>query len=68
MTGCPLDMIELHADVYHTHDFLNCANAYGYRWDHLGGPSEKGNPQHANFHVPLEELNDKVMKMVKISR
>jgi capsular polysaccharide biosynthesis protein len=62
--GCPLDLLELHADVYHVPDFQRCAKIYGYGWDHLAGPAESGTPQHASFHVPLDRLEAKVVQML----
>lgn len=62
--ACPFDMIELHGDSYCSADFRDRAAAYGYGWDDLGGVSEPGDPQHANFQVPLQPLEEKITQML----
>lgn len=66
--GCPLDMIELHSDTYLTDDFSCLAQIYGHGWDDIGGMVEPGNPQNANFHVPLKPLEEKITQMLANAR
>lgn len=62
--GCPLSILELHSDVYLSHCFREIADAYQYGWDHLAGMSDVGVAQHANFYISLEQLEEKIAKML----